>query len=190
MYEALAKLVQADGGTLLDSSVTAAKQEVVITPASNLECETCREEYCEELGEKLLRFAKMKEMYDLFDPKSPTVSLEFDGPTLPANEKDHFAYVVSRSFASNYRKVFASLLKTISEADSVIDVGTRGLTSDGNIECIAEGLDALSLASIDSDNCTVGPLNCQDALDVQVNSCLMCKSGVSRLVPFVIAPPD
>jgi hypothetical protein len=145
---------------------------ILITPTSNMFCRDCRDEYRKDLESKLHRLVTLKELYGLFDPKAPAMSLEFDCEDQPTCEAERYAYVVSRSFMTSFRRRFSALLKTVTAADVMISIDCEAPFVD---KTIAEGLDSLSAECLSFHDASSGPSKRDDAIDPFVNSSLVCK---------------
>jgi hypothetical protein len=153
------------------------KREVsdcTIVPTENLFCETCCEDYRLRLTEKVLTIKALKSLYDSLDPTENSLSLELDVNETEGNECDRYAYIVSRKFITWFRNKVASLMKTAAPGDGILRLVKE--SPEEEIECVAEGLDALDheIFNLISSN-SEPPGNDEDSQYASVNGAVTCK---------------
>lgn len=147
-FDALLALMGTEQTFLLENrSKKKLKSSLDCLTSDRIRCETCAKSYQSTLKQNLDRARSLQTMFHDLDPKA-------EGALMAEIDDDTVVYALSKRFVTKLRKAIAAVLKPLESYDTL----PRGLDT----------LDSLSALSASPSS--------EDAMDVSVNSTILCKS--------------
>jgi len=126
------------------------------------------DEYRRELGPKVDKIKQIMKLYREFDSKKEEKGIKTGDRDDP---EDPIEFLISRRFATGFRKRVMNQLKRISSVDAGLFSPNSDAKSEGYLaECILEGIDAMSTDELDG-MFTHG----NEPVDALVNTNIICE---------------